>query len=84
MTHVHDWIFDVARNRFRCACGVYGYRPLQLPGQLRAAFVPVVAYVCRHRPHRGGPLCGAEATHVSGEKQASRCGAHAAAKVVAA
>lgn len=82
--HVHSWLADPdrTRDRFSCTCGVQGHRAPMMPGQHRKAMNAVAAYVCQKKID--GRHCGAEATHVTGDRQASRCAEHTPAKSRAA
>lgn len=80
MTHEHAWIADRARSRFVCAtCRVVGHKPSMIPGQHRTATTGVIAYRCQRKVDGGH--CGAEATHATGDRQASRCAEHATATI---
>ncbi|HWG32943.1 MAG TPA: hypothetical protein VN650_02155 [Gemmatimonadaceae bacterium] len=83
MMHTHSWLRDTTRNRFTCTeCFVVGHKPALLGGQHRTAKTGVVPYACQRKID--GKVCGAEAVHVTGDRQQSRCAEHAPAKAVAA
>ena len=82
MKHEHTWAADRARSRYTCECGVVGHKPSMIPGQHRTATIGVTPYVCQKKVD--GHHCGAEATHVTGDRQANRCVEHATAKSRAA
>lgn len=82
--HVHAWTADRARGRFVCTtCNVVGHRPSIIPGQHRTAAVGVIAYRCKFELD-GRKHCGADAVHVTGDRQASRCAEHAPVKATRA
>jgi hypothetical protein len=78
MAHVHTWVPIRSSNRFRCACGIVGHAPALPFGQLStSSTIDAVPYRCQHRKPKNTPVCGKEATHVTHDRQASRCAEHA-------
>ncbi len=70
--HVHAFTRVGLSSRYVCACSVVGHRRTG-PGFLRAAIVP---FTCQ-KQLAGKTHCGADAVHVTGDRQASRCAEHA-------
>lgn len=65
--HKHTFILiDTLKKRYRCDCGVIGYR-------LGRRIVPMT---CSQKL-KGSARCGAEAVVANGERNQSRCAAHA-------
>lgn len=81
-SHAHTWAPIAGTSRYRCACGVIGHLPALLYRQRDTAHRNVIAYACQ-RQVAGHRKCGAEATYVTGDRQASRCNVHAPAAAVA-
>jgi hypothetical protein len=69
MTDAHRHVFvlvDVLKRRYRCECGVYGYRHGK-------RLVPMTCSFKLDATTR----CGAEAVVADGERNHNRCAAHA-------
>ena len=66
MNHFHHWtLFDRVLNRYRCACRVFGARKGS----------SIRAYQCQHELD-GRKHCGADAVHVTSNRQSNRCAEH--------
>jgi len=70
--HEHEWtLSNAALHRYRCACGVVGYKhPLR--GKIDA-------YTCQRElgDRNARYHCGKPATHVLGSRTSHRCAEHA-------
>lgn len=82
-SHAHIWAPIAGTSRYRCACSVVGHLPALLYRQRDTAHRNVIPYACQ-RQVAGHRKCSAEATYVTGDRQASRCAVHAPATAIAA
>lgn len=71
MTHTHDFkLIDTLHRRYRCECGVYGFR---------LGRRPVQPFTCRLELDNRKTCCK-PAVFVSGQQSQSRCAEHVEAE----